>query len=638
MSAVGVSLGAPGVYLAPPERVRALTNVRMDVCAFVGVAPRGPAWAPIDDANPKSPLRRSVAVAVESFDEYARTFGRLEGAGLLPYAVASFFEQGGQRAYVVRVVPNEGAEHASLDATALGALGGLVGAGGHAPTLRARDEGTWGNALSTRVSFSRRPLALVSDAPGRFTPGGATVPDRGALLRIGKTLAFVDDVVWEWRGGRRVAVLAVAAAPSGDASADIVEATLDVDDGDGRVEQHTGLGLHPDHPRWIARVLRTESRLVRPAGDWEAGPLTTDASLRAVVSKGFTGGADRSGRITPDDCFDATYVAGDDPPFEGVHAVLEVDETALVVVPDLYSPWPLPRPIDLPVFAQPDFAPCLPAPAPVAPAPPDLLGLRLDPRADLDTIIRLQQRLADLADHARSFVVLLDVPPRLQPRQILHWRSSFDTAFAAAYHGWCNVVGDPATRSLVAVNPAAVAAGIIARREIERGIPFGPANEIARGVVDLLERVSPERLALFHQEGINVYAMERDGARLEAARTLSRDPDWRQLNVRRLVTMIERALYTEMQWAVFEPNDASLQRSVSVLLTGFLRRLHRANAFRGATEAESFFVRCGAEQNPPEAMGRGLFLCEVGVAPAEPLEFIVVRIQRDADGTLRVNG
>ena len=89
----------------------------MDVCAFVGVAPRGPVRVPVIDeqwrddrpcVEPERPRRRTVAVAVESFDEYRRLFGGFEGPGLLPYAVASFFEQGGRRAYIARIVHEYG--------------------------------------------------------------------------------------------------------------------------------------------------------------------------------------------------------------------------------------------------------------------------------------------------------------------------------------------------------------------------------------------------------------------------------------------------------------------------------------------------------------------------------------------------
>ena len=121
---------------------------------------------------------------------------------------------------------------------------------------------------------------------------------------------------------------------------------------------------------------------------------------------------------------------------------------------------------------------------------------------------------------------------------------------------------------------------------------------------------------------------------LTAARTLSRDPVWRQLSVRRLVTMIQRTLLRQMQWAVFEPNDARLRDEVQRLLQSYLRQLFQANAFRGRTVSESYFVVCDETLNTPQVVDSGALVCHVGIAPAEPLEFIVLHLSRDGDGTL----
>jgi phage tail sheath protein FI len=192
--------------------------------------------------------------------------------------------------------------------------------------------------------------------------------------------------------------------------------------------------------------------------------------------------------------------------------------------------------------------------------------------------------------------------------------------------------------ALIRVNPSAVAAGIIADREVAFGIPHGPANVIAAGVVKVDERIPGAHHDELHPQGINVYLTDRDGVRLTGARTLARDPIWRQLSVRRLVTMLRRTLDQQMQWAVFEPNSPALWSEIRHLLESYLRRLYRANAFRGATEGEAFFVKCDEELNTPASLDSGRLLAYVGVAPAEPVEFIVLQIARDGDGMLRVQG
>ncbi len=102
--------------------------------------------------------------------------------------------------------------------------------------------------------------------------------------------------------------------------------------------------------------------------------------------------------------------------------------------------------------------------------------------------------------------------------------------------------------------------------------------------------------------------------------------------------MIERTLERQMQWLVFEPNKAALRADVAIEIERFLRTLYRGNAFTGATEAEAFFVRCDDTLNPQQVVDAGRLIAEIGIAPAEPIEFIVLRLSHDGDGTLRVEG
>jgi len=127
-----------------------------------------------------------------------------------------------------------------------------------------------------------------------------------------------------------------------------------------------------------------------------------------------------------------------------------------------------------------------------------------------------------------------------------------------------------------------------------------------------------------------------DGFRLSSARTLSRDPRYRQLSVRRLMTMITLALAREADTLVFEPNNPGLRATVTHVISQFLRDLFRQGAFAGASEQESFFVRCDEALNPPESQALGRLVTEVGVAPSSPLEYLVLRISQELDGTSAV--
>ncbi len=676
--------GAPGVYRVSDEPIRALTGVRMDVAAFVGVAPRGPARVPVHRASwaePPYPVAveslpdslRSVAVPVESWDAYRRLFGGFEGPGRLPYAVASFFEQGGRRAYVVRIVHDYGAGDArNGHGVASGVVPGATSRHGHPVTLRARSEGSWGNSLRAALRYRTRPLPFETATPSELTfPVDAPVA-AGTLLRVtftggARSLRFVGEVYDTWRPEtgekRRHAVFdsPLSAAPE---RAETVEGELEVDDGDGRTETHAQLGLSAAHPRWMAAVLAGGSSLVHPGAEWlEDDLFPHDPHLRPVAPSAwvqqFSCGRDRWADIAPEDFFDDGWTTGDELPGNGIHALVETEDVSILVVPDLYSPGPLvevERTFETLSLAGAGFERCVSLPVEPVPPAPDVLcpdglapdaveasyeldGLRLDPTLpeDLERIVALQARVVELAETLRSWIVLLDVPPGLNQRRIVDWRARFRTAWAAAYHPWLRLSRpDDARESLVSIPPSAVAAGIVAHQEWAFGVPHGPANVLARGVVSVLDDVSPARHDELHPAGVNVFLRERDGVRLSAARTLSRDPEWRQLSVRRLMTMLARTVERQMQWAVFEPNDAALRDRVTRLLQGHLRTLYRANAFRGRTDDEAYFVRCDDELNPPSARDDGRLLCHVGVAPAEPLEFLVLKIAREGDGTLRI--
>lgn len=653
---LNLPLGAPGIYRYPETPLRDLAGVRMDVGAFVGVAPRGPAREavldPVHRTGRPDPRvvrtsRRTVPVVVESFDDYRRHFGGFNGPGLLPYAVAAFFENGGRRAWVARIVPRVGASTNADGRVAKGTIGGARSSAGPL-VVRARNEGRWGNRLRVTLDFRYRPLnATASGLATIRVPGGESL-EAGTLLRLtlahgGHEFRTVTLLTPQHAGpgkpGVHVGTLA-SATSSLAVRAERVEADLTVEDDDdpARTERHVGMGLDPLHSRWLGAALAYESRLIRPDESWLEATVEPDF---AALAEPFAGGDDDYESITPEDFFDPAWTPGDDEPGDGVMALAGLPELSLVVVPDLYSPGPL-APVVTPIEAAPPASPrferCAPPAAPV-PAPervePDLPGLRLDPATDLAAIERWQSRLVDFADEQRSFIVLLDVPPRLSPRQILAWRTRFHSAYAAAYHPWLKAVrtDDPRERP-VEVPPSAVAAGMVAQREMARGVSHGPANVLAAGVVDVVEEVPDPVHDVLHPEGINVYRRDRDGVRLTAARTLSRDPNWRQLSVRRLVTLIRRTLERQMQWAVFEPNDARLRSEVRRMVTGYLRRLFQSGAFRGATEEEAFFVVCDEALNPERIVEAGQLITHLGVAPAEPVEFIVLRLLRDGDGTL----
>jgi hypothetical protein len=519
--------------------------------------------------------------------------------------------------------------------------------------LFARSEGRWGNSVRASLEFATRPLTGTVTGPSHLEVGRREWVPGGSLLRLtsaagARQLCFVDSSTEvadpAGPGTRRVLTLETPAAFVPE-RLELVTATLEVVDRDPaypRQERIEGIGLRTDHPRWLARVVVLESTLCWPGRRWAGASIRLpDPDLPTLHLEGsgraghMTGGRDLWDAIVPEDFHDDRWVPGDEEPGDGVQCLSDLDDVGLVVAPDLYDPAPLvPQEsvTDPPTLCGPDFAVHVgtpPLPPPEAPPAPGLTGLALDPRvpADLDRVVANQRALAEYAALRRDHTLLLDVPLGLTHGRMLAWRDAFDSPYVAAYHPWLDIASVEDRRDgLVRLNPSAFAAGVVAERELRLGVQYGPANEIAVGAVRPAELVPTDRHDELHVNGVNVFRAERDGIRLWGARTLSRDPLLRQLSVARLMTVLRLTLEREMQWAVFEPSNQELWGEVRRMVTALLTRLHEGGAFAGATTSEAFFVRCDRSTMTRNDLDAGRLVCLVGVAPTEPLEYIVVEI------------
>ncbi len=201
----------------------------------------------------------------------------------------------------------------------------------------------------------------------------------------------------------------------------------------------------------------------------------------------------------------------------------------------------------------------------------------------------------------------------------------------ALYYPWIQVARSDGPGQAF-VPPCGHLAGTYARTDRRAGVFKAPANELIEGALDV-ER-SLVRPGELNTQGINgLRALPGRGLRAFGARTLSAEKDWRYINVRRLFLTLRRWLVHALSWAAFESNDLQLWVRVRRELSGHLEELFRSGALQGATPEEAFYVKCDAENNPPEVRDQGRLVVEIGLAPATPREFIVVHLIHDATGT-----
>ncbi|ACV77467.1 phage tail sheath family protein [Nakamurella multipartita] len=289
--------------------------------------------------------------------------------------------------------------------------------------------------------------------------------------------------------------------------------------------------------------------------------------------------------------------AGSESSRQGINGLAVADDVTIVVVPDLIT-----------------------------------AATKDDGTVDLNLWKAVQTALISHCEQNGNRMAVLDAPPGMTPQQIRDWRSDvamYDSPYAALYYPWIKVENPIGVNgdAEVFIPPSGHIAGVWARTDETRGVWKAPANDTIRGCLDVAYGVTQNEQAVLNPIGINcIRPFGTRGIRIWGARTLASDSDWRYINVRRLFNMVEKTIADGTQWAVFEPNDVSLWEGIKRTLNAFLRGLWSAGALFGQSVDQAFYVKCDAENNPPESIDQGLLIVEVGIAPVKPAEFVVFRI------------
>jgi phage tail sheath protein FI len=662
----------PGVYYQRIDATApAISAIRTDVAGFVGIAVSGPLDTP---------------VPVQSWKQFQAYFGGFSGGAFLAYAVRGFFENGGRRCWVVRVASNDpvgGALPATLELPS-------TTPGRSVWNIHASSPGTWGNSLTVslrethqaqttgRLDKDHPERLIVSSTTGfsRFTMVRLSQPGKPSVLRVVAAIdatqgfaSFTPDsnkfLIWvpelpELRLPYDSSPLDFA--PDQPIQVESVEYTVIVEQSGIPVALYPGLSLIPESdsygptvlaPLQISPDLQAQQVLpplpvpivieeLRP--EFTADSLAAFRPLEQIQLPAdntlLSGGQEGLRLLTaydfmgePVDPLDSDLVKKNK--VRGLRALETVDEISILAVPDInIQPVALP-PIEPLPPCVPDI--CLPGPpGPLAPPPPPS-GTELPPIFSDADIYRVQAAMVEQCEQTMSRVALLEPPvsavrdERLGISAVQSWRNQFDSKYAAFYFPWLRVV-DP-LRSTTAVTrdipPSGHVAGQYARTDIEIGVHKAPANAPLAWVQDVTIPVNNAQHGVLNPLGINaIRPLPGRGIRIFGARTVSSDPDWRFISVRRLMIMIEKAIYLSTQWAVFEPNDEITQAKLRLSLTSFLLALWQKGALAGNTADAAFFVRCDQTTNPASQRANGRLVALVGIAPVNPFEFVVVRVGR----------
>lgn len=604
----------PGVYVEETSfRSKSIEGVPTSTFGMAGVARYGPVPY-VRTAGGKQQALVPKPVLVTSFTEYERAFGGLGDNGqlggntlFLAYSARAFFDNGGQRLYVSRVFPftrDPGSaiegdpDFASLDS-------------GVAGKWRARWPGSAGNTITVKVEIKRGKNIRTTDGNNnvvfRGLSGNEVVETFTDLAAVPSDKTKTDPVAGNVKiylpfpDGKPGFTTTRGGAPQPpDAAVKAVchlTATVTVRMG-GRIDIYDGLELGWDHRRAIQKALGVYKPVDEYALVWFDAKVDTPPAIGDFVGAVkhdpaaiMTGAGDGTG-------LDAGVLKGEESDPDnaaiaatGLAALGEIKDVAIVAVPDIAA---------------------------------------VDDSQQKTAV----DNLIEHCENLRYRIAIVDPPNEDQSiSQIRNYRSQFDTEYAALYYPWMEipdptVPNDPsAPPAVVNLPPSGFAAGIYARSDVERGVHKAPANEVILGINKFLYNVTYDRQAVINPEGINALRFFPGRSnRVWGARTMSSDPEWKYVNVRRLFIYLEHSIDKSTQWAVFEPNNERLWANISQTIEDFLITVWRTGALMGTKPQEAFFVRCDRTTMTQNDLDNGRLICLIGVAPTYPAEFVIFRI------------
>lgn len=568
---------SPGVYVEEFESGgKPMEGVSTSTAGFVGLAERGPA--------------EGVPQLVTNFADFKRKYGGYLSENefgeyrFLAYAVEHFFINGGSRAYIARVAPQD----------AKCAEGTLPA--GEQPILKisAKNPGMWGNNINIVITPSSKAKTqirqILETASGKryhvknsvgFTAGDIVMFTDKTNIIYNRVTKSQDNII-EFATDFDDSVVDNELLPTKTISTCEFGFEVRVDD---QVEVYENISFNIDSPNYIEKkVAKSDIISVTcqaPPDDPISAPflaLAEGDAEKAVLSVTLGGGS--NGSVASLSAADFSGTDNGAGKRTGIQAFLDNDNVSIMAVPGITDP-------------------------------------------------NVQLMLVAHCENTASRFAVLDIPRNARKiDDVIAHRDIFDSEYAALYHPWLTVF-DPLDKKNIAIPPSGSVIGIYARSDNTRGVHKAPANEVVRACVGLDCPFNKGEQDILNPKAVNlIRSFPGMGIRVWGARTATSNPSWKYINVRRLFIYIEESIKANTNWAVFEPNDEVLwvrvKRTIEVFLTG----MWRDGSLSGTSPEEAFFVNIGHETMSQDDIDNGRLICVIGVAPVKPAEFVIFRISQ----------
>lgn len=591
---------APGVYVEETSfRSKSIEGVSTSTTGFVGPAAKGP----IGGREGQRPE------LLTSFADFERIYGGLDdlrfssaatdSLNFLAHAVRAYFNEGGARLYVSRAYQSSDANNPDSGRALADAEAGAQP--DENIRIIARFPGTGGNGRvifrETTVPATARSLAAARE---------------GTLLRIaGNPVTQRIKRGANWFDEANAQQNPPDPLPD-DFSGQLISLTVITEEGPARVQNvYEDLGFGGNHPRYLGTVFNEN-----PTNGAEAVSrlyaLRIGANVSAFELQQRLAAAGTAITLPDGSIGRAVTVGGSN---DGAAPI-----TGAVTIPGSYEAClaELGGVEDISIIAAPGYS-----------AHPTVTERR-----------SIQNALITAASRRQAYrIAVLDSQTGQNDSAVRQTRSEIDSTRAALYFPWV-VIANPLARpgredipQEITLPPSGFVCGIYARNDNERGVFKAPANEVVQSALRFEFNINFRQQEVLNPLGVNcLRSFSGRGHRVWGARTVSSDPEWKYVNIRRYFNYLEASVDRGTQWAVFEPNGERLWANVRETVADFLYNEWVSGALLGNTPQEAFFVRCDRSTMTQNDLDNGRLICLVGVAAIKPAEFVIFRIgQKTAD-------
>ena len=517
----------------------------------------------------KGPLEGAplLVTSMKSFHQQFGGFLSEFGYGeyrFLANSVEQFFDNGGTRCYVMRVAPR--------DAKAASAKKGIL-------DIKASSPGTWGNKIQVMLATNtKRKLQLTEKTETGFIAKSVEGFREGDLVVFEDTYTriksiFDNEITFE----DDIPESAVDNNIIPKALLYLVTIDMSVRYGDD-VENYQELSLNTQSPKFIGSrlagsdIIKVEVSPMKEAGNPVAAILGEDLMDGVFILDGGTDGS-----VSKVDA--GTFIGEDNGPGKrtGLAAFVENNVVSMMAIPGV-------------------------------------------------TIPEVEVALVGHCQNLHSRFAVLDMPKDMtKTADLIGFRQIVDSTYCAMYHPWIKVF-DRSSNKPDFVPPSGAVMGVYSRTDIERGVHKAPANEVVF-CSGLSVNYTKDEQDILNPEGINlIRQLPGQGIRIWGARTASSNSAFKYVNVRRLFIFVEESIKANTNWVVFEPNDPTLWQRVNLTISGFLDTLWRNGMLVGGSSSEAFFVEIGPSTMTRDDIMNGRLICNIGIAPSRPAEFVIFRV------------